>query len=505
MSGTFDTNSIFLSAIGLTVLSYSSIYDINIVDALVLLQLSFGFVFSVMSLWGYRTMYYRKEGPGGVRHFGGWGTHCRLGLCVAISAYSVWFWTRGLAGGLPHACNMREECGGLKTFLFGELSVFGDVRTFYAVAGVVLCVYYGAMVVAAAAAALHHLHRWVQGKETVWEPQQLDESDGLDVRELTVGYVVLSAFNLAWGVFSAVTVELTLNFNHVVGVLGGVGLMGPGQLLPLFIGSFGFVRICWLLLKEYYIEPRQERARNDESHGEAKHGLRALSGLTTKTTTPTPNLHASDPHAADDDGPVPPPSRNLSRRITSMKMVRTTSNTRHISRHKKAFLHRLITAWLPWLTCFEWWRRRGSVGGRGGRGGGGPGFELLASSADGRMPGTTDALRSTMVGAATASASTSAGRGVGGGGGSAGAEGDDRRPMMRGHRSEEEEEEMEEEMEEERRGGVAGSGSGSGWRRPAGSVDGRGGGRGHDEEWEEGDDEMEDDTAYHGAMHASTF
>ncbi|KAK4942750.1 hypothetical protein LTR10_017510 [Elasticomyces elasticus] len=88
--GTLETNSIFLSALFFTVFGYSLKRDgIRMVDVLVINQLCMGFVFSVMSLWGYRTMYYRTEGPGGRKHFGGIGTHYRLVLLGMISSYAV--------------------------------------------------------------------------------------------------------------------------------------------------------------------------------------------------------------------------------------------------------------------------------------------------------------------------------------------------------------------------------------------------------------------------------
>jgi len=40
----------------------------RIIDALILLQLCYGFMFGVLSLWGYRMMYYMSERPGGRQH-----------------------------------------------------------------------------------------------------------------------------------------------------------------------------------------------------------------------------------------------------------------------------------------------------------------------------------------------------------------------------------------------------------------------------------------------------
>jgi len=61
--------------------------------------------------------------------------------------------------------------------------------------------------------------------------------------------------NLVWLIFSAVTVEVTLNFNHANGVLGGRhdgGLQLPSQLLPFLIGMFSFLRTLYYLLREKF-------------------------------------------------------------------------------------------------------------------------------------------------------------------------------------------------------------------------------------------------------------
>lgn len=68
---------------------------------------------------------------------------------------------------------------------------------------------------------------------------------------------VLRVGNLFWLLFSAVTAECTLNFNHVGGVLGGFGrentLALPGQLLPFLIGLFGFCQLCYTIFMEKYV------------------------------------------------------------------------------------------------------------------------------------------------------------------------------------------------------------------------------------------------------------
>lgn len=65
-------------------------------------------------------------------------------------------------------------------------------------------------------------------------------------------YKVLRIGNPLWLLWSMVTVECTLNFNHIQSVLGGPenDLSNPGQLLPFLVGAFGFVQTVYGILKE---------------------------------------------------------------------------------------------------------------------------------------------------------------------------------------------------------------------------------------------------------------
>jgi hypothetical protein len=116
---------------------------IRVVDVIVIHQLCMGFLLSVMSLWGYRTMYYKTEGPGGRRHFGGIGTHFRLVLMTMVTAYGVWFWIEGVEDALPDY-DRREACGGLKIFFFGPMHLMMWSTRGMQLASSILCViYYG--------------------------------------------------------------------------------------------------------------------------------------------------------------------------------------------------------------------------------------------------------------------------------------------------------------------------------------------------------------------------
>jgi hypothetical protein len=74
-----------------------------------------------------------------------------------------------------------------------------------------------------------------------------------------VPHIVTSTFNLAWIIFTMISVELTLNFNNVAGVLADAGVANSSQLLPLLIGAFTFVRSLWVLYKEKWLESKRRR------------------------------------------------------------------------------------------------------------------------------------------------------------------------------------------------------------------------------------------------------
>ena len=75
----------------------------------------------------------------GIRHFGRFGTHCRLLLSFAISVYGVWFWSAGISGGLVPVTGQNYEpkpchCYPLHTFFFAQVLVYdGWVRYVYIV------------------------------------------------------------------------------------------------------------------------------------------------------------------------------------------------------------------------------------------------------------------------------------------------------------------------------------------------------------------------------------
>jgi hypothetical protein len=147
IAGSLDTNAIFLLALSASLFNGSHLRQIQQIDALIIMQLSSGFLFSCFSIWGYRTSYYQQEGPTAIKKFGGVGTHCRLILTAAISVYGTWFWWEGLDDGLASSDN--PECQKIYTWFLAYFPVRGGIHTLYVVITLGCSIYYCAMAVTA--------------------------------------------------------------------------------------------------------------------------------------------------------------------------------------------------------------------------------------------------------------------------------------------------------------------------------------------------------------------
>ncbi|KAF9873161.1 hypothetical protein CkaCkLH20_09324 [Colletotrichum karsti] len=268
IAGASDTNNIFLLVILIAMIKCSSAGMLTHIDGLILMHLSGGFLFGTLSMWGYRTRQYFDNGPQGIRFFGGFGTHSRLIVSCMISSYGLWYWMYGVVGGLVHMGSPEEtgdlevdppnppECETLYTFMFAKVRADGGIRIFYIIMCIGCIIYYGTMLLISSIAGWARATRMLSlFKQKRWaESSRLKFATGFKYRELEVLFRWLRWLNLAFLIYSMLLVEFTLNFNHVNAVLGGPHnneLHLPAQLLPLLIGSFGFVRTCYLLFESW--------------------------------------------------------------------------------------------------------------------------------------------------------------------------------------------------------------------------------------------------------------
>jgi hypothetical protein len=143
--------------------------------------------------------------------------------------------------------------------------------------------------------------------------------------------------------FSALTVECTLNFNHMSNVLGEHGLSGPGQQLPLLIGLFSFLRICWILIKASWLGQGEDAETEGTRPGFEKGSNVARTGndgsrkgdATTGTSSP------SNP-------PVIPIQQHG--HLNSIPLLAAHAD--------RPWVHRVLVAYLPWLADFGFFRKR---------------------------------------------------------------------------------------------------------------------------------------------------
>ena len=169
--GALDSNSIFLLAIGIAVALNSSNSEVRLIDSLILVQLGLGFIFGVMSVWGYRTAVYRREGAVGADRFGGLGTHVRLFLLAGLTAFNTYFWSVGISSGFP-PCNRREACNGIRVFFLGSQSLFSGARTFYLVIAGFCCVHYLLLCFACLAWLARTFVDRIRGRDPAWSLQR---------------------------------------------------------------------------------------------------------------------------------------------------------------------------------------------------------------------------------------------------------------------------------------------------------------------------------------------
>lgn len=254
-----DRNTIFLIALTVALIKCTISGMVEQLDGLILMHMCGGTMFSVLTIWGYRTQRYAREGQGAIRNFGGFGTHSRLVISAIISGYGVWYWTMGITGSLdpmgPHDDPPNPvECAELYTFMFAKVPVMGPIRYFYAVWWGFWTLFFTIQMFCSSLAGYVKIvlvSRLTRKKDYAGQ-SKLKFHPGFTTNELCFIYRYVRFINVVWLIFSILAVEFTLNFNHVLSVLGGPNSMIslPTQLLPLLIGVFGFVRVVWLKVKE---------------------------------------------------------------------------------------------------------------------------------------------------------------------------------------------------------------------------------------------------------------
>ena len=168
ISSSLAATAIFLFALLLSMVKGSVDGSLHVIDGLVLLNLCFSFLFSVLSLFGYRTLLYQpsqKNKRGIINGLGGFGTYFRLFLAGAVAAYAVWFWTLGiyhLEQSYPGDAGRNGSCATV-VWVFGTFKVESGVKWLMRIGSVIAAIYFGGL----AMVALTTLIMWLGA--TLWE------------------------------------------------------------------------------------------------------------------------------------------------------------------------------------------------------------------------------------------------------------------------------------------------------------------------------------------------
>lgn len=130
------TNTIFLLVLFVTTAVATAQATVQTIEILVLLQLSFGFIFSILSIWGHRTRSPQGEDP--IR-FQLIPSLVRLALTTGLSCYGLWVWFYGYG-----ALNDRTGCLDY-TFLFARVNASNGAGVFFKIQSTLILVVYGVL------------------------------------------------------------------------------------------------------------------------------------------------------------------------------------------------------------------------------------------------------------------------------------------------------------------------------------------------------------------------
>lgn len=182
IAGAQDANAMFLFATLIAMVRCAVTKLLLQVDGVILMHMCGGTLFGVMSTWGYRTCHYHLDGPAGIKHFGGFGTHMRLLLYVAISAFGLYFWLYGMTGALPTG---EGPCEPVYTFMFASVRADGGIRIFYIFVCIACLIYFGVMLLASTIAGFSRTKKIFHlGKTGQWhESSRLKFATGFNMKQ----------------------------------------------------------------------------------------------------------------------------------------------------------------------------------------------------------------------------------------------------------------------------------------------------------------------------------
>ncbi|KAE9362622.1 hypothetical protein N431DRAFT_144436 [Stipitochalara longipes BDJ] len=132
------TNTIFLLALFTALAIITQKESVESIEVAILLQLCFGFLFSVSTTWGLRVRarFTSSTDYGNKVYFPLLGSTIRVCLASAICSYNLWFWFRGLDK------LSRPNCQPLG-LLFAQVNLMRRARVFFQIWAVLMTILFG--------------------------------------------------------------------------------------------------------------------------------------------------------------------------------------------------------------------------------------------------------------------------------------------------------------------------------------------------------------------------
>lgn len=158
---------------------------------------------------------------------------------------------------------------------------------------------------------------------------------------------VFGTLNIIWIIFAILFVELSLSANRIYGVLGGSesydngSILQPGQLLPMLIGAFSFVRILFITFELWRsprgdISPSLGRSKSNRAAKSRRDSTRFFNMLKifSVANEMVEEHQALNPESTPEEA-EPDPLEELQGRLSVFQKIMIT--------------------WLPWLSLLYFW------------------------------------------------------------------------------------------------------------------------------------------------------
>jgi hypothetical protein len=150
-------------------------------------------------------------------------------------------------------------------------------------------------------------------------------------------------------VSSIVSIEFTLNLNHVNNVIGASGIGGAGQMIPLFIGMISLLKVLYELAREHAPCMRKREKIEHHTSKNSKLGVDDAAYSSVLQNASTHDLHEQADHGLQAVSTLP--LTGLQPSSTGLLHPRTPAQ------QLRSLPHRALLAWLPWLHIFSWSRK----------------------------------------------------------------------------------------------------------------------------------------------------